>query len=172
MSRNKIEMILKIHKACTEPLYMVLEGITDKQLNWKPASESRSINEIIGHLIRVDNSFLKKLGQETKTDSPSNGTSAETLKAIKSVHKQLNELVEELGDDSFLFRKSPVKDAKDTDTINEHVLHSCQHNLYHLSQVIYLRRALDRSWQSPIMDWDKATRIIAGYLSPKISSEN
>jgi uncharacterized damage-inducible protein DinB len=167
MSRNKIEMILNIHKACTEPLYAVLNGITEKQLNWKPAPESRSTNEIMWHLIRVDKKFLLRLGQETKPDVPSNGTAIETLNALENVHKQLHHLVEGLSDDSLLFKKSPANDAKETDTINELVLHSCQHNLYHLSQVIYLRRALDRAWTSPIMDWDKATRIIANYLSPK-----
>lgn len=167
MPRNKIEMILNIHKACTEPLYKVLDGITEEQLNWKPAPESRSVNEIMNHLIRVDIKFLSRLGQETKTEAPVNGNAQETLNALKNVHNQLHALVQSLSNDSLLFKKSSAKDAKDNDTINEHVLHSCQHNLYHLSQVIYLRRALDRSWQSPIMDWDKATRIIANYLSPK-----
>jgi uncharacterized damage-inducible protein DinB len=167
MSKIKIEMILDIHKACTEPLYKILDGITDKQLNWRPAPESRSVNEIMAHLIRVDNKFLSRLGQESKTDAPVNGSAMETLNALINVHKQLHVLVQGLSDDSFLFKKSNTEDAKDNDTINEHVLHSCQHNLYHLSQVIYLRRALDRSWQSPIMDWDNATRIIANYLSPK-----
>lgn len=167
MSRNKIKMLLDIHKACTEPLYAVLNGIKEDELNWKPAPESRSINEIMGHLIRVDNKFLSRLGQESKTEAPSSGSAIETLNALKNIHKQMHSLVEGLSDDSFLFKKSSAKDVKENDTINEHVLHSCQHNLYHLSQVIYLRRALDRSWNSPIMEWDKATRIIANYLSPK-----
>lgn len=167
MSRTKIEMILNIHKACTEPLYAVLEGITDTQLNWRPAPESRSVNEIMCHLIRVDNKFLTRLGQETKADAPVNGSASETLTALKAVHKQFHSLVEKLSDDTLLYKKSIAKDAKESDTINEHILHSSQHNLYHLPQVIYLRRALDRNWNSPIMEWDKATRIIADYLSPK-----
>ena len=167
MARNKIEMTLAIHNACTEPLYAVLDSIKEKELNWKPAPESRCINEIMGHLIRVDNKFLTRLGQAPKTDAPEKGSALETLTALKSVHKQLHFLLEGLSDDSLLFKKSPAKDSADRETINEHVLHSCQHNLYHLSQVIYLRRALDRGWESPIMGWDKATRIIAHYLSPK-----
>ncbi len=167
MARKKIEMILEIHKACTEPLYAVLDGIKGKELNWKPAPESRCINEIMGHLIRVDNKFLTRLGQAPKIDAPEKGSDSETLTALKNVHRQLHSLVESLSDDSLLFKKSPTKDAADRDTVNEHVLHSCQHNLYHLSQVIYLRRALDRNWESPIIAWDKATRIIANYLSPK-----
>ncbi len=167
MSRKKIEMILDIHTACTQPLYAVLDGITEKQLSWRPAPESRSVNEIMGHLIRVDNKFLSRLGQEQKTEAPAGESALDTLNALKKVHKQMHELVEVLTEDSLLFKKSQAKDAKENDTINEHVLHSCQHNLYHLSQVIYLRRALDRKWNSPVMEWDKATRIIANYLSSK-----
>ncbi len=165
MSTVKIKMILEIHKACTEPLYAVLYGIKEKELNWKPAPESRSVNEIMAHLIRVDSKFLTRLGQDAKIEVRERCSASETLTALKSVHEQLHSLVEKLSDDSLLFKKSPAKEATDRDTINEHVLHSCQHNLYHLSQVIYLRRALDRSWNSPIMEWDKATRIIANYLS-------
>ena len=165
--RKKIEMILRIHKACTEPMYKALDSIKEKELNWKPTPESRSINEIMTHLMRVDNKFLSKLDQEPKTEAPENDSAAETLTALKNVHQQLHSLVETLTDDSFLFKKSSAKSASDKDTINEHSLHSCQHNLYHLSQVIYLRRAQDRKWESPVMDWDNATRIIANYLSPK-----
>jgi uncharacterized damage-inducible protein DinB len=167
MSKNKIEMILNIHKACSEPLYAILDHITEKQLNWRPLPESRSINEIMAHLIRVDNKFLSKMAQETNTEAPENNSAAETLRSLKDVHKQWHSLIEGLSDDSLLFKKSPLKDAQDTDTINEYILHSCQHNLYHLAQIIYLRRAQDRNWVSPVMEWDKATRIIANYLSPK-----
>jgi hypothetical protein len=32
MPRNKIEMILNIQKSCSEPLYAILDGITEEQL--------------------------------------------------------------------------------------------------------------------------------------------
>lgn len=165
MSRNKIEMILNIHSASTKPLYDVLNGIPEKQANWHPAPNSRSINEIMRHLIRVDNSFLKKLGQEIKTNDPGNNSSSIILEALKNVHSQIQSLVNSCTDDFDLFKKANLADSKEKDTINEHILHSCQHNLYHLAQTIYLRRALDRNWESPINDWDKATRVIAKYLA-------
>ena len=56
-----------------------------------------------------------------------------------------------------------TKDGHDNDTINKYIFHSCHHSLYHLAQVIYLRRVLDRNWKSPIDDWDKVTWIIANY---------
>lgn len=165
MSRKKIEMILNIHSASTKPLYDVLDGIPDEQANWRPAPDSRSINEIMRHLIRVDNSFLKKLGQEIKTHDPGDSSSSIILNALKNVHMQIRSLVNNCADDSDLFKKSNLTEVKGSDTIKEHILHSCQHNLYHLAQTIYLRRALDRNWESPINDWDKATRLIANYLA-------
>ena len=165
MSRKRIDMILEIHKAVTEPLYLVLAGLGNGHLNWRPAPDSRSINEIMRHLIRVDNSFLKKLNQEIIIDDPVGGSATIILEALKKLHFQIQILLENCDDDSDLFKKSKYENAEENDTINEHIIHSCQHNLYHLSQMIYLRRALDRSWKSPVSEWDKATRIIAGYLS-------
>lgn len=165
MAREKIEMILKIHHACTSPLYAVLDSIPDEQVNWHPAPESRSISEIVRHLIRIDNSFLKKLNQHPETEDPMNGTASEILSALRRVHSQFREVVNNCTDDSYIYIKSSLPDASDTDTINEYMLHSCQHNLYHLAQLIYLRRAQDRKWKSPIDEWDKATRIIAYYIT-------
>lgn len=166
MNRDRINMILEIHQVCTEPLYAVLDGINDEQFNWKPAPESRSINEIICHLVRVDISFLKRLDRKADTEPLQNGTVAQVFIALKHIHAEMRQVVQDCADDSELFTRSTIKEAKETDTINEHILHSCQHNLYHLSQVIYLRRATDRSWTSPLKGWDHATRVIARYLKP------
>lgn len=166
MARNRIDMILDIHQSCTNPLYSVLNGISAEQFNWHPTPESRSINGIFCHLIRVDNYFLKRLNQETKTDEPKNGSADEVLNAFTKVQLQINKMLKNCNDDSGLFIKSANKEDKENDTMNYHLLHICQHNLYHLAQVIYLRRALDRKWEAPQNAWDKATRVIANYLSP------
>src|SRR5690606_40401340 len=102
MARNKIEMILNIHQATVKPLYDVFDGIPDSQLNWKPAPESRSINEIMCHLIRVDNYFLKKLAQQPEAEDPKNGSAADVLAALKKVHSQISSLVNSCSDDSEL----------------------------------------------------------------------
>lgn len=166
MPKQRIEMMLEIHYACTDPLYDVLLDISDEQFNWRPAPNSRSISEMMCHLIRVDNSYLKLLNQEIKTTDPKNGSVSDVLYRVKQVHQQIYELLKSRNDDSELYSRSTAQNASEKDTINEHILHSYQHNLYHLSQMIYLRRALDRKWISPIDKWDKATRIIADYLKP------
>lgn len=171
MTRKRIEMILEIHQACTLPLYLVLENIPEDQFRWRPAPESRSISEIMCHMIRVDNSYLKRLNQKQSNMTPVTGSLAEVLEMLKGVHGQIRSVIDNCSDDSELFTISTLNDAKPEDTINEHILHSCQHNLYHLAQMIYLRRALDRSWDSPINEWDKATRIIANYLSPEFNKK-
>lgn len=164
MAGSRIDIILTIHNYSIIPLYKVLEGISEEHFNWKPALESRSINEIMCHLIRVDNSFLTKLAQQPRTLDPKNGIPADVLQALIKVHDQIRNLVRGCKDDSELFKVSNMPGANESDTIGNHITHSCQHNLYHLAQVIYLRRGKDRTWTSPIDDWDKATRVIANYL--------
>lgn len=140
-SNAVIEMVLNIHQASITPLYMVLYNITQHQVNWKPAPDSRSISEIMRHLIRVDNSFLKRLNQLPITTDPGNGSSSEIYESLKKVHNQFITLVSNFKNDSDLFLINNIENANEKDTINEHILHSSQYNLYHLAQMIYLRRA-------------------------------
>lgn len=165
MVKQKIEMLLEIHKVSSVPLYSVMNGITEIHANWRPAPESRSISQIIRHLIRIDNYFLKRLNQEQEYTDPIDGSTFTITEVLKNIHQQIQNLISNCADDSELFLKSTIKDADAGDNINNHILHSCQHNLYHLSQAIYLRRALDRQWESPLGEWDYATRVIAKYLS-------
>jgi hypothetical protein len=117
------------------------------------------------HLIRVDNSFLKRLNQQPVTTDPINGSSSEIYDSLFKVHNQFITLVSFCKNDSDLFLKSNIENPKDTDNIYEHILHSCQHNLYHLAQMIYLRRALDRNWNSPIDEWVKLQELLLIILS-------
>ena len=167
MATERIKMILDIHQSTINPIYKALDGITDEQLNWRPVSESRSVKEITLHLIRVDNYFLKRLGKEIEIIANKELSLTEVLTELKKVHQQIRNTISDCNDDAAVFLKSSISDANDNDNINNHILHSCQHNLYHLSQMIYLRRALDRKWDSLVKDWDTATRIIADYLSPE-----
>ncbi|MGE5679415.1 MAG: DinB family protein [Bacillota bacterium] len=165
MSRATIEMILRIHEACATPLYSVLEGIKENELNWQPASESRSIGSIINHLIRVDKGFLKKLGYNTKTNDIEGGSAKEILSALKSHHKEVRDIIISCKDDSELYEKH-LPDKKERGTLGDIIVHISQHYMYHLSQVIYLRRAQNRQWKSPEGQWEEATYIIAELLEP------
>lgn len=165
MSRATIDMILRIHEACASPLYLVLNGISEEQLNWQPAKESRSIGSIMNHLIRVDKAFFEKLGYELKSTDKKGGSADEILKALETEHKEIRNILQSCKDDSFLFEKH-IPDNKEKGTLGDIVVHISQHYLYHLAQVIYLRRAQDRQWQSPEKQWENATYVIGELLEP------
>lgn len=165
MSRATIDMILKIYGACTRPLYLVLDGISEEELNWKAASQSRSIGSIMNHLIRVDKSFLTKLGFDISTRDKEGGTPEQILESLKSMHNEIRNILDSLKDDSELLEIF-LPDDKSKGTLGDIVIHISQHYLYHLSQTIYLRRAQDRQWQSPEKQWEEATYVIAELLEP------
>ena len=164
MFRRNIEMILQIHQACRKPLYSLIEKITPEQLAWRPATESRNISEIIRHLVRVDMWFLKRLGYEPQTDDLKNPSAQDLIAMLESSHHQIDEVIDHCKDDKDLLRKSSVPDAKDDENLAGVVKHISQHYLYHTAQMIYLRRAQDRHWKSPIDEWEFATHVISDFL--------
>lgn len=162
MKNNKrAQHILEIYRACVAPLYKVLENIPDEQLRWKPAPESRSIGEMMRHLIRVDNWFLGRLGYPPQALDPKGGTVEDILLNWRAVHRQIETILENCRDDSELSRRSQVSDAGEHETLGGVILHIGQHYLYHLAQMVYLRRAQDRNWPAPLKEWENATHIIA-----------
>src|SRR5690606_3976441 len=100
------------------------------------------------HLIRVDNSFLSKLSLQKIVDDPEDQNAEEILSLLKIQHQQFED---------FITQEIQSSHA-------ELILHAAQHYLYHISQMIYLRRANDRNWESPINEWERITYEIAGYI--------
>ena len=87
------------------------------------------------------------------------------LAALKAVHRQIVNIITAADSTAALTRKSALPDAGDHETLIEIVIHMSQHYLYHLAQMIYLRRAQDREWQSPMKKWETATHLLAGQLA-------
>ncbi|MGH7491258.1 MAG: DinB family protein [bacterium] len=164
MSSSKRKMILDVHASSAKPLFAVLDGIPAEQLNWKPAPESRSIGDICRHLIRVDAWFLKRLGVPPVAGVAKPVTSEEISEGMRQIQRQVKEVVLDCGHDEELFFERASLDGKDREQLGVAVLHMAQHYLYHLAQIIYLRRAQDRNWPSPHEDWDHATHVIGDYL--------
>jgi len=162
---NRARHILEIYRACAAPLYRVVEDIPDEHLRWKPALESRSIGEIMRHLIRVDNWFLGRLGYPPEAVDPKGGTVEDILHNLKIVHRQIEAILENCRDDSELARRSQAPDAGEHETLGGVILHIGQHYLYHLAQMVYLRRARDRNWPAPLKEWENATHIISEMIS-------
>lgn len=164
MSRQKIEMTLEVFDSSRKPLFAVLENISAEQLSWKPAPESRSIGEICRHLVRVDAWFLKRLGVTPVVGDVKSGTREELVENMKRIQRQVKEVVAACAGDEELHVERTSLDGKDKEKLGVAVIHMAQHYLYHLAQIIYLRRAQDRNWPSPHNDWDAATHVIGDYL--------
>lgn len=163
MKSKNSDKVLSIYKDCSLPLYKILEGITDSVLNYKPEKDSRSIGEMMLHLMRVDVWMLKRYGFELKTKIPKTVGNNLILDTLKSIHMEIEKIIKECNDEEFN-KPALIESPKPTDTLINGILHIAQHYLYHLSQMIYLRRAKERNWISPIDDWDKATHTISGFI--------
>ncbi len=164
MSRQKIEMTLEVLESSRKPLFAVLENISTEQLSWKPAPESRSIGEICRHLARVDAWYLKRLGFMPEASDAKSGTREELAENMQKIQRQIKEVVSACASDEELHVERVSLDGKDKEKLGVAVLHIAQHYLYHLAQIIYLRRAQDRNWPSPHNEWDAATHVIGDFL--------
>lgn len=158
------QRVVAIFQACRQPLFAVLDGITDQQLNWKPAPESRSIGEIFRHLIRVDGWFLRRLGIEPVAGDAKSGSVEDIRLHLEGIQKQIGEFVAAAESDEDILRTRTSLDGKDHEKLGVAVLHIAQHDLYHLAQVVYLRRAQDRTWPAPTKAWEHATHVIGDLL--------
>lgn len=167
MPKQKIEMIKEIFSECSQLIYETLNEIPEEQINWKPAAESRSIYEITAHLIRVNIFFLQRLNYEVKVQAPKTNSTDDLNTALFNINSLIFEILNYLKDDSELLVKSTASDAKETENLNQLIPHLSQHYLYHYSQMVYLRRAQDRQWKSPVVDWERVTYLIGDYLNPK-----
>ncbi len=164
MNRQKIAMTLEVLESSRKPLFLVLEGIAPEQLNWKPAPESRSIGEIMRHLIRVDAWYLKRLGVTPVVSDAKSGTREEFVENMQKIQQQIKEVVAACASDDELHVERVSLDGKDKEKLGVAVIHIAQHYLYHLAQIIYLRRGQDRNWPSPNKEWEEATYVIGDHL--------
>ncbi|MGH7599509.1 MAG: DinB family protein [bacterium] len=164
MNRQKIFMTMHVFEACRKPLFAVLDGISDEQLAWKPAPESRSIGEICRHLLRVDAWYLKRLGIEPVVSDVKSGSREDLVANMQKIQHQIAGVVEVCTNDDDLLIDHKSLDGKDKEKLGVAVIHIAQHYLYHLAQIIYFRRAQDRNWQAPTKAWEEATHVIGDYL--------
>ena len=164
MNRQKVFMTMHVFEACRKPLFTVLDGISDEQLTWKPAPESRSIGEICRHLLRADAWFLKRLGIEPVVSDAKAASREELVANMQKIHHQIAGVIEVCASDDDLIVERKSLDGKDKEKLGVVVIHIAQHYLYHLAQIIYFRRAQDRNWQAPTKAWEEATHVIGDYL--------
>ena len=163
LERN-LKMLLDIHKACREPLFAVLANLSYEQLYWKPAPESRSIGEILRHLIRVDMWFLARLGYDPAVRDKKDAKTNEIIQMLQSTFEQIDSILHSCKDEKELLKKVESNDNIRYNSLSAMIMHVSQHYTYHLAQAVYLRRAQDRNWEAPLKGWENATDSIAQYL--------
>jgi uncharacterized damage-inducible protein DinB len=144
--------LISILDACAAPLTASLEGLQRTALDWRPAPDSRSIGEIVRHVIRVDNTFIERIGEVPQVADPGEADARDIADAFERQRAQVRRIAAGL-DDSDASRHAAAT-----------LLHMAQHHLYHLAQIVYLRRALDRAWKAPLDAWEHATHLIGDAI--------
>ncbi|MFQ5639055.1 MAG: DinB family protein [bacterium] len=164
MSKENITITSDIYTRCSQTLLAAIEATPVTQMTWKPSPESRSIAEICRHIIRVDGWFLQQIGFDAKAGDPGANDLSKIEAALCSLRDQINELLGSLKSDAELRLDRKGKDAQRAYSLNYVVKHISQHYLYHTSQIIYLRRSQDRSWESPLKLWEKTVDSISEHI--------
>ena len=154
MTSAKIQL-RHIYESAARTLYPVLENLDQESLDWRPAPESRSIGEIIRHLIRVDVWFMSQFGIVLNVTDPGETDAASLLSTLRLQHDRIAEVIANPATDP----SSPHVTGTDkiSKPLCEVLVHMAHHYLYHLGQIIYLRRARDRNWDAPLGLWEYAT---------------
>ena len=163
-SRTRISRTIEIFEASRRPLFMVLDGIAQDDLDWNPAPGSRGIGKICRHMYRVDIWFLKRLGIEPAITHDAPGTADEIAGRMRTIQKQVIAEVKGCADDGELMAERTSLDGKTGARMGVDVIHMAQHYLYHLAQMTYLRRIRDREWKAPLDAWEHATHVIGDRI--------
>ena len=161
MSTENIEITLTIFERCHAAHLAALADLPEAQANWKPAPDSRSIAEIGRHLVRVDGWFLQQMGFQPAAGDPGTNDPEAIRSALNTLREQVVTLLRGLADDQELRRERKAPDAERAFSLEYAVKHMSQHYLYHMAQIVYLRRAQDRAWTSPLALWEEAVDTIS-----------
>ena len=163
-NRTRINRTIEIFEAARRPLFMVLDGIAQEDLDWNPAPGTRGIGKICRHMYRVDIWFLKRLGIEPVITHDAPGTADEIAGRMRRIQEQVIAEVEGCADDEELMAERTSLDGKTGARMGVDVIHMAQHYLYHLAQMTYLRRIRDRDWKAPLDAWEHATHVIGDLI--------
>ena len=159
-SGSRIVHTIEIFEAARRPLFMVLGGIAQADLDWNPAPGTRGIGKICRHMYRVDIWFLKRLGIEPVITHDAPGTADEIAGRMRTIQEQIVAEVDGYASDENLMAERTSLDGKTGARMGVDVIHMAQHYLYHLAQMTYLRRIRDRDWKAPLDEWEHATHVI------------
>ncbi len=164
MSRTRIQRTIAVFEASRRPLFSALKDISPTIFNWKPAPDVRGIGQICRHMYRVDIWFLGQLGIKAviTTDGPD---AVDVIASrMRTIQEQVIGEVEKCGSDEDLLVERTSLDGGSTARLGPVVIHMAHHYLYHLAQIVYVRRMHDRDWNAPLAEWEEATHLIGDYV--------
>lgn len=162
--RTRIKHVIAIFEAARRPLFTVLDGIAQDDLDWNPAPGMRGIGRICRHMCRVDIWFLKRLGIEPAVTHDAPGAADEIAGRMRTIQEQVVAEVDGCADDAELMAERTSLDGETGARMGVDVVHMAQHYLYHLAQITYLRRIREREWKAPLDEWDHATHVIGDRI--------
>ena len=163
-SRTRIDRTTQIFEAARRPLFMVLDGIAQDDLDWNPAPGTRGIGKICRHMYRVDIWFLKRLGIEPVITHDAPGSADEIAGRMRTIQEQVIAEVNGCDSDEELMAARTSLDGETGARMGVDVIHMAQHYLYHLAQMTQLRRIRDREWKAPLDAWEHATHVIGDIV--------
>ena len=162
--RTRIARTIDIFEAARRPLFTVLDGIAQDDLDWLPEPGMRGIGKICRHMYRVDVWFLKRLGIEPAITHDAPGSADEIAGRMRKIQEQILAEVNGCESDADLMAGRTSLDGKTGARLGVDVIHMAQHYLYHLAQITYLRRIRDREWAAPLDEWEHATHVIGDLV--------
>lgn len=162
--RTRIARTIDIFEAARRPLFTVLDGIAQDDLDWLPAPGMRGIGKICRHMYRVDVWFLKRLGIAPAITHDAPGSADEIAGRMRKIQEQILAEVNGCESDADLMAERTSLDGKTGARLGVDVVHIAQHYLYHLAQITYLRRIRDREWAAPLDEWEHATHVIGDVV--------
>ena len=133
------------------PVYAMLREVDSSVSSKKPAQGSHSLIELLYHMLtwaeftlkRIEKDKIKDLAAFEKLDwreiDPKNNDWDEALAAFIATHQQIIALLQ-TKDDAFLNEAVDYRQYNFRYLLNGLI----QHNIYHLGQIVYLKKLLSR----------------------------
>ena len=162
------EQWLELHKRTLDCVRAALLGLSSEELLWEPETTKGETKElasevprpfciaaIVAHLCAVEMDWLSEVQIQSTFGAPRQADwNPETLSAILTlIEEQYHEILEKWNKDRHvLFGLGRV----------------CQHNLYHLAEIVRLRCLREPEWQPPTAgqpgSWEHAADFITDLL--------
>ena len=110
---SKIAETIEVFEAARKPLFMVLDGISREDLDWRPSAKVRGVGQICRHLYRVDIWCLKRLGIVPVITEDAPGPAEEIAARMRTIQEQIIAEVRACENDADLFAERTSLDGKD-----------------------------------------------------------